>query len=150
MLTRTAWIPALVACAMMAPAATALAETPAANIALADAKWQALVPQLGDKGPQLTVVFGDIKKGPVGLVLKFPAGFTPGPHTHSSDYWGVVISGEMVDTDPGKLDTATRLTAGGRWSEPANRPHDNLCTPKSDCMAFVYFPHGLDVKPIKK
>jgi len=129
--------------------AAAAAPATADPTALGDTKWQPLVPQLGAKGPQLSVVFGDLKAGPVGVLLKFPAGFTPGPHTHSSDYWGITIAGEMSDFDVGKLAAATHVGPGGHWMESANHPHDNQCSAKSECVAFAYFPHGLDVKPFK-
>lgn len=116
----------------------------------ADVKWAPLVPQLGAKGPQFSVVFGDPRTGPAGMLLKLPAGFTSGPHTHSSEYQGVVISGEFVDTDPGNVAKAEKLGPGAQWSEAANRPHDNTCSPKSECLLFVYFPKAVDTKPWKK
>jgi len=138
---------ALVARADAKPRPAAMAAPPP-PISLADAKWQPLVPKLGARGPQLSVVFGDLKRGPVGLLLKIPAGFTPGPHTHSSDYWGVVISGEMEDTAPGKLAAGPVIGPGGRWMEPAMNPHDNLCSKRGPCISFVYFPKGFDVQPV--
>src|SRR6185295_8222601 len=43
------------------------------------------------KGPQISVVFGDMKKKePLGFYFKVPPGFRPGPHTHTSDYHAVV------------------------------------------------------------
>ena len=136
------------AAAIAVPTSTAIAEPTAADAAA----WVPLVPDLGDKGPQLQVVFGDLKKkkSPIGLLLKIPAGFTPGPHTHSSSYSGVVIYGELLDAEPGELASAEKLTAGRRWTERANHPHDNQCTAKGECLEFVYFPKGFDFKPITK
>jgi hypothetical protein len=128
------------------------AAKPSGPIAADTATWVPLVAELGDKGPQVQVVFGDLKKkkAPIGLLLKLPAGFTPGPHTHSSDYSGVVIYGELLDAPPGELGSAEKLTAGRRWTEAANHPHDNQCTPKGECLELVYFPKGFDFKPIAK
>jgi hypothetical protein len=137
--------------AVAVPATAAHADNkPSGPLPAADAKWLPLVPELGDKGPQIQVVFGNLKKkkAPIGLLLKIPAGFSPGPHTHSSDYTGVVIYGELLDAAPGELGTAEKLTAGRRWSEPANHPHDNKCTDKGECLELVYFPKGFDFKPI--
>src|SRR5688572_20909237 len=66
--------------------------------AAADVKFAPLDPKDTEgKGPQMAVLFGDpAKKGaPLGVLMKFPAGFTPGPHTHSSDDWAVVLKGTM-------------------------------------------------------
>lgn len=146
MMNKTAWIP--VATALLFGASHVAADpVKPGPVAAADMKWQALVPQLGAKGPQISVVFGDLKKGPVGLLLKLPAGFTPGPHTHSSEYTGVVIYGELTDFDPGQGAAAEKLAPGGRWIEPANHPHDNLCSAKGECLEYVYFAKGFDMKP---
>src|SRR5205085_7379746 len=45
-------------------------------------------------GPQIAVVFGDMKtKAPMGFLLKVPAGGKPGPHMHTSDDYAVIIKG---------------------------------------------------------
>jgi hypothetical protein len=144
------------AAAISVPAATAHADgktkKPSGPIAADSLTWTPLIAELGDKGPQFQVVFGDLtkKKSPVGILLKVPAGFTPGPHTHSSDYTGIMIYGELLDTEPGKLASGEKLTAGRRWSEAANHPHDNQCTTAGECLEFVYFPKGFDFKPVKE
>src|SRR5688572_25995509 len=54
------------------------------------------------KGPKVAVVFGDMKKkAPLGLLLQVPADGKPGPHSHSSDYWGVTIKGVEHNFPPG-------------------------------------------------
>lgn len=110
-----------------------------------EVKWTPMNPQAGDKGPQLAVVFGDPSKGPFGALMKFPAGMRPGPHIHTSDYWGVVISGAMADFAPG--DEGKAVAAGGYYFQPAKVPHDNHCVEGADCVLFVYMPHALDSKP---
>ena len=80
--------------AVSAPANSAVAKmrvTPADDI-----KFFPLDERAGNKGPQASVVFGDIrKKGPIGLFLKLPAGFRPGPHVHTSDNTVVVLQGTV-------------------------------------------------------
>jgi hypothetical protein len=64
----------------------------------ADVKWAPLDPKDTEgKGPQMSVLFGDPKKkgAPLGVLMRFPAGFTPGPHTHTSDDYAVVIKGTL-------------------------------------------------------
>src|SRR5688572_25707968 len=62
----------------------------------ADVTFQPLDPKAGDKGPQIAVVFGDLQaKGPLGILLKAPGGFSPGPHTHSSDDYAVGVRGTL-------------------------------------------------------
>lgn len=144
-LLKTAATLALIASPFVALAEPTSGPTPAAEI-----KWMPLVPQLGDKGPQVSVVFGDMKKkgAPIGVLITLPAGFSPGPHIHSSPYTGVVIAGEIKDTDVGGLEAGTYMTVGQRWYESANRPHDNICSPKGPCELYAYFPKGIDTKPV--
>jgi hypothetical protein len=96
-----------------------------------EVQWNPMDPSDKEgKGPKIAVVFGDIKKkAPLGLLLQAPADAKPGPHIHSSDYWGVTIKGVEHNFQPG------------------GQAHDNHCEPGSDCMVFLYFPKGMDYKP---
>jgi hypothetical protein len=108
--------------------------------------WIPLDAKAGAKGPQISVVFGDLKtKAPIGFVLKTPPGFRPGPHTHTSDDYAVVISGRMHNFQ-GK-DEGPALAAGERWHQTGDETHDNYCEPGAECLVFVYMPNGFDFKP---
>jgi hypothetical protein len=115
-----------------------------------DLKWTPLDPKdTAMKGPKMAVVFGDAKKGPVGFILNIPAGFKPGPHTHSSDDYATIIQGTVHNFKAPGTDTGPGLTAGGTWFQPAGEPHDNECeaSSKDGCQIFVYMPKGFDFKP---
>lgn len=128
--------------------ATAFADRSSVTTAK-DATWIPLDAKAGDKGPQVSVVYGDLKKkGPIGFLFKTPAGFRPGSHTHSSDDYAVVIEGKMHNFPAGKSE-GPALGAGERWHQLANEPHDNYCEPGSECLVFVYMPNGFDFKPAK-
>jgi hypothetical protein len=113
-----------------------------------EVKWSSMDPNDKEgKGPQIAVVFGDLKKkAPLGVLLKLSPDAKPGPHTHSSDYWGVTIKGVEHNFPPGP-DTGKAIAPGGFWYQPANQPHDNHCEPGSECVVFLYFPKGMDFKP---
>jgi len=128
-----------------APKAKEIVTTPAANV-----KWTPLDPKAGDKGPQISVVFGDMKaKGPIGFLLHVPAGGKPGPHTHTSDDYAVIITGNMHNFAAGgdKVDEGPALGPGSTWFQPGKQVHDNHCDGPSDCEFFVYMPTGFDMKP---
>jgi hypothetical protein len=117
---------------------------------LKDTKWTPLDPKLGDKGPQMSVQFGDPKKkGPIGLLLKVPADGKPGPHTHTSDDYATVIQGTMHNFAAPGTDEGPGLTVGGQWFQPGGKAHDNHCeaSSKDGCIIFVYMPNGFDMKP---
>ncbi|HUJ60867.1 MAG TPA: DUF4437 domain-containing protein [Kofleriaceae bacterium] len=111
--------------------------------------WIPLDAKAGARGPQIAVVYGDLKtKGPIGFLFKTPPGFRPGPHTHSSDDYAVVISGHMHNFPVGK-DQGPGLGAGEQWHQLANEPHDNYCEPDAECVVYVFMPNGFDFKPVK-
>ena len=124
-------------------------KTPTTTTA-ADVKWTPMDEKAGDKGPQMAVVFGDLKKkAPIGWMLKTPAGFKPGPHTHTSDDYGVVVSGSWHNFAAPGTDEGPALTAGANWYQPGGQAHDNACdaSSKDGCVVFVYMPNGFDFKP---
>jgi hypothetical protein len=117
---------------------------------LKDAKWTPLDPKAGDKGPQVSVVFGDMtKKAPIGFILKVPPGFKAGAHTHTSDDYAVIIQGTVHNFKSPGTDEGPGMTPGGAWFQPAKQPHDNECeaSSKDGCLIFVYMANGFDFKP---
>ena len=115
-----------------------------------DVKWTPLDPKLGDKGPQFSVVFGDMKKkAPIGFLLKVPPGGKAGPHTHTSDDYAVIIQGTEHNFKAPGTDEGTGITSGGTWFQPGGQPHDNECeaSSKDGCVTFVYMANGFDFKP---
>jgi hypothetical protein len=88
----------------LAQKAKQLIGNPAAQVA-----FQPLDPKdVAGKGPQMSVVFGDKGKGPVGFLLKTAPGERPGSHTHSSDFYGVVIQGTVHNFAAGGPDCSLR------------------------------------------
>jgi quercetin dioxygenase-like cupin family protein len=112
-----------------------------------DLKFQPLDPTDKEgKSPQISVVFGDLKKkGPIGYLLKVPAGTKSPAHTHSSDDYAVVIKGALNNYAPGAEGKA--LGPGGTWFQPAKVAHVNHCEGSAPCEVFVYMPTGFDFMP---
>ena len=110
----------------------------------AEVKFQPLDPSDKEgKGVQMGVVFGDLKKkGPIGYLLKIPAGDTSPPHTHTSDDYAVVVKGAMSNYAPGAEVKA--LPPGSTWFQPGRVAHVNHCEAGTPCEVFVYMPHGFD------
>jgi quercetin dioxygenase-like cupin family protein len=109
---------------LAAAANPAVSAAGAAAVAIESAKWGPVFPDQPN-GPAMSVLWGDVKKGPVGFLLKFQAGAVVPNHVHSSDYRAVVISGEFSH--------AAERTR--RWRCPgfvlvaaARLPHVNTCS----------------------
>jgi quercetin dioxygenase-like cupin family protein len=96
-------------------------------------------------GAQVATLFGEIgKPQPTGFLLKTPPGFRPGPHTHSSDDYAVVIRGNVHNFAAGGSE-GIGVGLGGTWFQPGGV--DNHCESESDCLIFVYTPERFDFLP---
>jgi hypothetical protein len=79
--------------------------------------------------------YGDLTRGPHGTFIKMPAGFVSHVHTHSEDYWGVVISGVAVNGLPGSKDVA--LPVGSYWFQKGGEAHVTKCISPNECIFFI-------------
>jgi len=117
----------------------------------ADVKYHPLDPNDKDgKGPQIALMFGAFDRpAPVGFLFKVPPGFRPGPHTHSADYYSVVVQGTVHDFAAGDRDEGKGMGPGGHWFQVGKAPHDNHCASTTPCIIFIYSPSGYDYLPLK-
>lgn len=129
-----------------AAANPAVSASGAAAVPIESATWGPVFPDQPN-GPAMAVLWGNVKKGPVGFLLKFPAGAVVPNHVHSSDYQAVVISGEFSHA-AGK-DPAVALAPGSYWSQRAKLPHVNACSSAGPCLIFVTAPKGFDLTLMK-
>ncbi|HZF30591.1 MAG TPA: DUF4437 domain-containing protein [Gammaproteobacteria bacterium] len=80
---------------------------------------------------QSALLWGDPQGGEHGMLRKFPAGYSPPPHTHPSVERVVVISGSIVVSHEGSRE---KVLGPGSFSEiPANVVHAVRCSESSDC-----------------
>jgi beta-alanine degradation protein BauB len=78
---------------------------------------------------------GDMQKGPHGTYVKMPAGWVSPPHTHTDDYWAVVVSGVGANGAPGATDVP--LPAGSYWAQRGKEVHVTKCLSAVECIFFV-------------
>ena len=67
--------------------------------------------------------YGDLTHGPHGTFIKMPAGYVSPTHTHTEDYWAVVVSGAMVNKKPDGPDVP--LPAGSYFFQKGGRTTRN-------------------------
>lgn len=79
--------------------------------------------------------YGDLVHGAHGTFIKMPAGFVSKVHTHTGDYWGVVISGVAVNGLPGSPDT--QLPVGSYWFQKGGEAHVTKCVSPNECILFI-------------
>ena len=79
--------------------------------------------------------YGDLAHGAHGTFIKMPAGFVSKVHTHTEDYWGVVISGVAVNGVPGSADV--QLPVGSYWFQKGGERHVTKCISPNECILFI-------------
>lgn len=110
------------------------------------ANWISMIPEMGNKGPALTIIFG--KPGVIGqpfggmFRVSGGGGAPPHTHTHTSDYWAVMVSGIESEREKSR-ENPTSIPPGATWFQPAKAPHINKCMGPEACVFFVYYPTGM-------
>ena len=107
-------------------------------------EWTPLDPNAGEAGPMIAQAWGDAASGPSGMFFKAPAKFPGGPHLHTSNYHGIVISGTVRNDKP-KAKAPVLMPSGSYWAQPGGAAHVTSC--KDECMAFIYFEGPFDGLP---
>jgi hypothetical protein len=79
--------------------------------------------------------YGDLANGPHGTFIKMPAGYVSPAHTHTDDYWAVVVSGVMVNKTPDGRDVP--LPAGSYFFQEGGEPHVTKCISPNECVFFI-------------
>jgi hypothetical protein len=69
-------------------------------------------------------------------------------HTHTEDYWGVVIAGVAVNGTPGSPDMA--LPVGSYWFQKGGERHITKCISPSECIFFISQNGKFDYLPDEK
>ena len=88
---------------------------------------------------KLAKLWGDRTVGEAGTLLTSPAGFHAGLHSHTADYWAVVVQGTwqhlVPSTGEGK---GLRLDPGAFWTQKRTELHDDWCISKTPCVIFLF------------
>lgn len=87
--------------------------------------------------------FGDLSKGAHSTFVKLPAGFVSPLHTHTEDYYGVVVTGVVAN----EVDAAAKdrpLAPGSYWFQKGKAPHVTKCLSANECVVFITQPGKFD------
>ncbi len=112
-------------------------------IDLNEVKWAPLNSEGVPPGPEIAVLRGDLKAGPVEVLLRLPAKYTFPNHSHMSDETYVWIKGPF--TYVAEDGTAARLSGQTFISLPGNVPHALICG-KQPCLFYVRYSQTFDMK----
>lgn len=110
-----------------------------------DLEW---VPMAEGSPAEITILWGDPATGPVGLLIRTPAGFVAPMHGHSSNYNAVVIQGKHQHWVEGQEQSAAPvLEAGSYFSQVAGQVHADANAGDGPMIGFVYFDGPVDSIP---
>jgi quercetin dioxygenase-like cupin family protein len=134
-------------CLSVSSANAASAATVSANLPVTQLNFFATGVKTEKGELMAAAAFGDLGHAAHGTYVKMPAGFVSPVHTHTEDYYAVVISGVGVNGLPGSADV--QLPAGSYWIQKGGEPHVTKCVSANECIFFINQPGKFDYVPSK-
>ena len=86
--------------------------------------------------------YGNLQTGHHGTFIHMPAGFISAVHTHTEDYYAVVVKGVGANDPVGAKPKP--LAFGSYWFQRGEEPHVTRCLSKTDCLFFIVQPGKFD------
>lgn len=105
---------------------------PADHYVFQDTGARGVNPMTGIKASN---VWGDMKTGAHGALFKFDPGFVSPVHTHTYDYYAIVIKGELENFQPGQ--EPVKLAPGSYWYQRGKEAHTTACVSSEPCEIFI-------------
>jgi hypothetical protein len=88
---------------------------------------------------RLGALWGDRARGEAGALLSTPAGFQSGLHSHTADYWAVVVQGTWQHWVPSTGEgVGLRLEPGSHWTQIKTQLHEDACVSSTPCIIFLF------------
>jgi hypothetical protein len=87
---------------------------------------------------ELGALWGDRSKGEAGTLLRTPAGFQSGLHSHTADYQAVVVQGVWKHWVPSTGEgIGIRLEHGAHWTQVKTQLHEDVCISAEPCTILL-------------
>lgn len=139
MKTHVAVASLLAATVWLAPGAQA--QSASANVSVTELKFYEFMGMPVAKG------YGDPANGAHSSYIRLPGGTVSPRHTHSADYYGVVITGVVANEQVrGALDRP--LAPGSYWFQKGGEEHVTKCISQTECLFFVTSKASFDFQPV--
>jgi hypothetical protein len=120
------------------------------NMPVTELKWVPTgIPAPNGTGPlQAAPASGDLSKGEHATFIKMPAGYVSAVHTHTHDYYGIVITGVATNASVGEKDIP--LPPASYWFQPGDKPHVTKCISTTECIFFIHQEAKFDYLPVTR
>lgn len=98
---------------------------------------------------EVSDAFGDGFNGKHGTFVTFDAGFVSQVHSHTYDYYGIVIKGTVENYEVGV--TPIKMGPGSYWYQRGKKAHTTSCVSKTGCLIFLVQSNKFDgvVPPVE-
>jgi hypothetical protein len=146
-LTKAALAAALAATSLVSAAALARDNTPSVSIPADQISFFPTGVKTAAGELQAGPAYGDLQHGKHGTFIRMPAHFVSPLHTHTQDYYAVVVAGVGANGRPGEPDI--KLPVGSYWFQKGGEPHITKCVSSTDCLFFISQPDKFDYVPVK-
>lgn len=95
------------------------------------------------ESPQLPVelapLWGARSQGEAGTLLRTAPGFESGLHSHTADYWAVVVQGTWKHWVPTTGEgVGLKFEPGAHWTQVHTELHQDACVSKVPCVIFLF------------
>src|SRR5688500_5017345 len=88
---------------------------------------------------ELAPLWGDRAQGEAGTLLRTPPGFDSGLHSHTADYWAVVVQGTWKDGVPSTGEgVGLTLEPRAQWTQVRTQLHPHACVSRTPCVIFLF------------
>lgn len=88
---------------------------------------------------KLARLWGKREAGEAGTLLTAPPGFDSGLHSHTADYWAVVVQGTWKHWVPSTGEgVGLMLEPGAHWTQIHTQLHQDACVSKEPCIIFLF------------
>ena len=114
---------------------------PASHYSFTDTGARGVNPKTGI---QVANVWGDVTKGAHGAFFRFDPGFVSPLHTHTYDYYAVVIKGALQNYQPGQK--PENLGPGSCWYQRGKQTHTTACVSKEPCEIYIVQQNKFDAQ----
>ncbi len=112
------------------------------NIRYDTLKWGKIVPELGERSPEITILHVDPKTQATQLMIRVPNNIHVPMHWHSANETHTIVNGTFIMECGGKRDT---LSPGSFNYTPATMRHQAWTSSKEGTLLFITVDKAWDI-----
>jgi len=88
---------------------------------------------------ELAPLWGNRVEGEAGTLLRAPPNFDSGLHSHTADYWAVVVQGTWRHWVPSTGEgVGLTLEPGAHWTQVHTQLHQDACVSTVPCVILLF------------